>query len=162
MINCLLNGVACEGLWDTGSMVSLLNSSWFRKHFPDVKIWNLTEFLEGDNLHLFAANNTPVEIEGVAVLQFSVDGSTPFPVPFLITQNELTQPIIGFNVIEYVVESGGVEMSKVLKKSFSVFPQPTVDAVVNVLQTSDLCVGDAKTTARTGGNSSSYQVSVEV
>ena len=149
VLDCSLNGVACKALWDTGSMVSIVSLKWFRENFADVKIWMLADFLEGDNLHLVAANNTTLEVEGVAILEFSIDGSAPFSVPFLISHDELAQPIIGFNVIEYVVVSGGVEMSEGLAKSLKVFPRPTVDAVVNVLQTGDTIVADAKTTVRT-------------
>ena len=150
VLRCSLNGVACNALWDTGSMVSIISSSWFRNQFPNVKIWKLSEFLEGDSLNLVAANNTPVEVDGVAILEFNIAGSVPFSVPFLLSSEELTQPIIGYNVIEHVVISGGMDISGILKDSLSVFPKPTVDAVVtNVLQAGECFLADAKTMVRT-------------
>ena len=149
MLQCKLNGVECSALWDTGSMVSIVSSSWFRNLFPDAKVLKVAEFLEGDNLHLCAANNTPLEVQGVAILEFRIGDSTPIPVPFLITEDDVAQPIIGFNVIEFVVLAGGGDMTKYLRSSLQVFPQPTVEAVVNVLQTGVDPVSDAKTTART-------------
>ena len=149
LLHCQLNGVKCDVLWDTGSMVSLVSANWFQKLFPGVKVQKVTEFLEGDNLHLCAANNTPLEVHGVAVLDFCMGNSEAVSVPFLVTGEDVVQPIIGFNVIEHVVVAGGSDMAKQLKSSLKVFPQPTVDAVINVLQADVDPVSDAKTTTRT-------------
>ena len=46
-----------------------------------------------------------MEVEGVAILEFSIGKNFNVPVPFLITKNKLNQPIIGYNVIEHVVLS---------------------------------------------------------
>ena len=105
ILKCSLNDVECEALWDTGSMVSLINFDWFEERFPAKPIQSVHEFLEGDNLHLCAANNTNLEVEGVAILEFSIEKNFNVPVPFLITKNKLNQPIIGYNVIEHVVLS---------------------------------------------------------
>ena len=105
ILKCSLNDVECEALWDTGSMVSLINFDWFVERFPAKPIQSVHEFLEGDNLHLCAANNTNLEVEGVAILEFSIEKNFNVPVPFLITKNKLNQPIIGYNVIEHVVLS---------------------------------------------------------
>ena len=37
-LNCLLNGRKVEGLWDTGAMVSLLNSEFVSDQFSDAII----------------------------------------------------------------------------------------------------------------------------
>ena len=114
MVNCTLNGEECCGLWDTGSMVSLLNKDWFKETFPEENVLSVSEFLEGDNLNLCAANNTKVEVEGVAVVAFGFGEKFKVNVPFLITKDQLNQPIIGFNVIEHVL-SGNESVPTVLK-----------------------------------------------
>ena len=72
IIKCQLKDVDCEALWDTGSMVSLMGLDWFNENFPDEEILSVQDFLEGDNLHLCAANNTIVEVEGVAILNLNI------------------------------------------------------------------------------------------
>ena len=60
MLNCQINGSNVEALWDTGSMVAMGEEEWVKAIAPDSGIMTLEEFLEGDNLHLYAANNTQV------------------------------------------------------------------------------------------------------
>ena len=67
-------------------MVSMVSTRWLETHSPDTKIMTIEEFLEGNNLHLMAANNTNVEIAGVAVLDFRIGSSLEVPVPFLVAK----------------------------------------------------------------------------
>ena len=86
ILKCSLNDVECEALWDTGSKVSLINFDWFEERFPTKPTQSVYEFLEGDNLHLCAANSTNVEVEGgggVAILEFSIEKNFNVPVSFL-------------------------------------------------------------------------------
>ena len=57
-------------------------------------------------MHLFAANSSKVEIEGVVTLLFNVGGFS-VSVPFIVSANPLSHPIIGFNVIQHLVFEGG-------------------------------------------------------
>lgn len=87
ILNCLLDGKSHNVLWDTGSMVSLVDEAWLRVNFPDVSILSIHEFLEGDNLQLCAANNTNVSVEGVAVIEFGLSKDFVVLVPFLSVRN---------------------------------------------------------------------------
>ena len=81
------------------------------KTFPDAEIRPITDFLESDEkvrVRFTAANNTEVCMVGCVVLQFSI-GDHSFPEPFLVTDSELTQPIIGYNVIESFIKTGKPE-----------------------------------------------------
>ena len=51
-MNCRLDGKRCDGLWDTGAMVSMVNAAWLRGTLPEARILSIKEFLEGDNLNL--------------------------------------------------------------------------------------------------------------
>ena len=134
-LNCSLNSVNCDALWDTGSMVSLLSFDWFRERFPDEAILSVSEFLEGDNLHLCAANNTNVQVEGVAILEFSMGDNFKVPVPFLLTKDCLKNPIIGYNVIEHLVSCDkNLELPALMKKSFPVVSDKTAKSVVNLIR----------------------------
>ena len=106
LVKFLLNGKYEEGLWDTGAMISLLNSAFLRKHYPDVPIQTVAEFL-GENekgLVLTAANKSELNVKGVAVLNFGTEQNHDlFQIPFLITDDEISRPILGYNTIEYLV-----------------------------------------------------------
>ena len=98
-------------------MVSMVSTSWLEKNSKDTKIMTVEEFLEGDSLHLCAANNTNVDVEGVVILNFGIGSSCEVPVPFLVSKNELNTPIIGYNVISEVVQLNLKELPTLLKAS---------------------------------------------
>ncbi len=111
IVNVHLNGKKTKGLWDTGAMISLANDMFLSENFPDVKVHSLSEFMKG-NLTLTAANQSEIGVDGVAILDFGVDGSDKlFQVPFLVTSQELSSPIIGYNTIEHLVKNYRNEMN---------------------------------------------------
>ena len=106
LFQCELEGVGSQVLWDTGSMISMIDSEWVRDNCPDVELRPISDFIEDDdNVEFVAANNTKVPMIGCVVLQFAM-GSTNFPVPFLVTSSRISQPIVGFNVMEHLVRHG--------------------------------------------------------
>ena len=54
------------------------------------------------NVRVFLLPITP-KIEGIVLLDFAVDNATLFQVPFLVTKENLSNPIIGYNTIEHLV-----------------------------------------------------------
>ena len=133
MLSCKLNKKECEALcWDTGAMVSLVDSRWLAETDPECEILTIEQFLEGDNLHLSAANNTNVDIEGVAMLTFGL-GPLQAPVPFLVTKNCLDNPIIGYNVIKHLVNLELAELPKLLKNSMPSLTISKAEAVVSLI-----------------------------
>ena len=140
VLRCQLDGVDCEALWDTGSMISMVDASWFNEQFPEESILSLTQFLEGDNLHIFAANKTKVEVQGVAILNFSFNNNNnnnfSVPVPFIICKNNLTQPLIGYNVIKYLIESKELigDIPSILLDTLPSLTEKTVSAVINIIR----------------------------
>ena len=64
MVDCFLGGKSFELLWDTGSMVSLVDRTWVRRHFPEAIIHSVSSFL-GSDLHVKAANATTIKFDGV-------------------------------------------------------------------------------------------------
>ena len=104
----LLNNENVEGLWDTGAMVSLLNEEFVNENFPDAKIETVAEFLGKEDLKLTVANKKEMSVIGVVVLQFGIAGMPDmFEIPFLVTDEPLSQPILGYNTIEYLVSNFG-------------------------------------------------------
>ena len=135
-LNYLLNGRKVEGLWDTGAMVSLLNSEFVSDQFPDAMIESISSFLGNEELKLTAANKQEMSVVGVVVLQFGVDGvSDMFDIPFLVTDEPLSQPILGYNTIEYLVNNFSnvvnlpASMVSLFGKQLTDHPEVLVDIV---------------------------------
>ena len=117
MLNCQLGGKSFEMLWDTGSMISLVDRSWVRRNFPDEKIHSVTEFME-DELNVRAANATSISLDGVVLLEFGLKGGGDgFIVPLLVASDDMAEPILGYNVIEHLVLDGSKDQHAALKSA---------------------------------------------
>ena len=110
LFECVLGGVSgVMVLWDTGSMISLLNLDWVRTTFPGATLLPTSAFLEEEGEVWFsAANNSEMVMVGCVVLPFTLGGRS-VDVPFLVTEAELSGPIVGYNVIEHFVKTGKPE-----------------------------------------------------
>ena len=93
VVSVCLEDVSCHCLWDTGSMVSVMSKSYVAQNFPSKPMFSVEEFLGGRSLHLSAANNQELPIEGVVLLDFGVDGEVLFQIP-----NSLLLGIIQLNI----------------------------------------------------------------
>ena len=67
LINCRLEGTPCKALWDTGSMISLIDRQWLQQNLPKQKIYSVKEFMGNETLNLKAANNTNVPIQIIKI-----------------------------------------------------------------------------------------------
>ncbi len=105
MAKLFLDGVEVDGLWDTGAMVSMLDTDFIQENFPGAKIQPIEEFVQHKTLKVNTANQSQLKIDGVVVLEVSTErgGEGLFRVPFLVTSDKLSCPIIGYNTIEYLV-----------------------------------------------------------
>ena len=101
LINCLLDDHRCQALWDTGSMISLVDELFLKQYFPIKVIYSVNNFVS-ENLNLKAANNTDDPVKGVVIMNFCME-SCEFVVPFLATKEVLANPVLGFNVIAYMI-----------------------------------------------------------
>ena len=119
MVKCRFNGKKFDVLWDTGSMVTLVGRRWLRKHFPDIHVFSVSEFLEDKELTLQAANSTTIKYDGVALLEFQLeDGGEGFVVPVLVASSEMTEVILGYNVIEHLILNGTPQQRTALPSAF--------------------------------------------
>ena len=74
MINFTLDDKNFEGLWDTGSMISLVNLDWLRTEFNNIRIDSIEKFV-GDklpNLTLKTVNNTEMKTIGIVTFDFNI------------------------------------------------------------------------------------------
>ena len=73
-INFTLNDKNFEGLWDNGSMISLVNLDWLKTEFNDIQIDSIKKFVgdKSPNLTLRTANNTEMKIIRIVTFDFSI------------------------------------------------------------------------------------------
>ena len=136
LVKIWLDGIQIEGLWDTGAMVSILSRAFLGENFPQAEILPVSDFIKHENLKINTANQAELEIDGVVVLDFGVEKGKPlFQVPFLVTADTLSRPIIGYNTIEYFVMNFGqnLDIPESLSKVLNNLPRSSAGDVVNVI-----------------------------
>ena len=105
ILKCRLGAVESRVLWDTGSMVSVVDRDWVKENAPNAVLHPISDFTGTDNVEFKAANNSDVSMMGSVIIEFSL-GKNSFPVPFLVSTDKLSLPILGYNVIEHLVGYG--------------------------------------------------------
>ena len=136
LVNICLDGKRIQGLWDTGAMISLINDRFMHDNFPEVSILPITEF-SGENITLTAANKSEIDVKGVVVLDFGVEGSERlFQVPFLVTTQQISSPIIGYNTIEHLVKNfrNTINLSESLCSLVDCLSSEKAEVVVNLIE----------------------------
>lgn len=111
MIHCQLNGVGLEMLLDSGAQVSIVEKSWVRRALPNVKIQPLTSLFSDQPLKVTATNGTDVPFDGwievLLEITSSQYGSVSLYVPMLVSQQSVSSPLLGFNVIQEIIRGNG-------------------------------------------------------
>ncbi len=134
MLNCLLNSENFRVLWDTGSMVSVVDKAWVTQHFPENELLSVEEVLGDDKLEIRAANDTEISLEGVILLQFSLRRDSPgFTIPFLVTDQKISEPIVGYNVIEHLVINGEENEICELKSALIDICPKTIEPIIALI-----------------------------
>ena len=120
MLKCTLDGMDAKVLWDTGSMISLVDTKWVKMYFQDKKLHSVDEFLQNEVLQIRAANSSEISFEGVLLFKFCLlNDSNVVTVPFLVTSQDINEPILGYNVIEYLILQNNGKNEKLLNLCFS-------------------------------------------
>ena len=153
MIQCVMNDVQTEVLWDTGAQVSIVSKDWIAENLPTVESRQMEELLSDKGLDLKAANGSEIPYEGWTEISFKLATSGNkhgMAVPFLISTDPLDYPIIGYNVIEEIVKNPGSDtfdsheetLVSTLGSSLPNAKQENVKALINLIRTttpSELC-----------------------
>ena len=137
LLNFEIESKKFQGLWDTGSMVCLGSQDWLGEHFPNHELYPVSGFAKrSDPITLCAANGSELVLQGVVILKVS----SPFhnvivDAPFLVSVNDLENPIIGFNLISYLIENSSSQ-SLSTRAFMKAIPMPKVNAkaLVSVIQ----------------------------
>ena len=140
-----INGQKVDVLWDTGAQVSLISDQLVRRNFPGITVKNISELLNSE-LNLTAANGGEIPYIGWVELNFRLLSSKEeLAVPFLVTDQALDTPIIGFNVIEEIVKTSSEDamLHQEITSSFTELNGKNASALVNFIQSRnqrDLCL----------------------
>ena len=137
IINFNLNGKNFEGLWDTGSMISLLDIDFLKKEFGDIKIESVENFIgeKAPKLTLRTANHSKMDIVGVVTFDFEIPNTeSKFTVPFIVTNCSISNPIIGFNIIEHLVKENINKNFNPILKLFPNLNDTKVELVTNLIE----------------------------
>ena len=137
MTNFTLNDKNFEGLWDTGSMISLVNLDWLKTEFNDIQIDSIEKFVgeKSPNLTLRTANNTEMKIIGIVTFHFSIPNlQNKFTVPFIVTSNNIGNPIIGFNIIEHLVKESSSDSFNPISNIFPNMKENKTELITNLIQ----------------------------
>ena len=134
-IQCFLDGKVVDLLWDTGSMVSIVDRSWLKKLFPAKEVLPVSTFLEGEKLIISAANSSEIKFDGVVLMDLGLkEGRVEYPVPILVSSSLMAQPILGFNVIEDLVMNGNQEDHELLHSCFKTGNPFKIEPLVSLIQ----------------------------
>ena len=133
MLHCSLNDNPTMALWDTGAQVSMVSKEWVKEKMPNSEILSVPDFLDGDDIHLYAANSSTVGFEGVVVVDFSIGNTYNVRVPFIVSSDPMPQPIIGYNVIKEAVKAKIQNLSQLLKDACPTINEKNVNVVINII-----------------------------
>ena len=149
IIKCLLNGMEHKSVHDTGAQVCLLSLKWLRKNGIKTKIRDIKELLDDQDLLLKSATESNIPYIGWIELEFRMEKwkeEKHLKVPFLVTTEEVTHPIIGTNVIEAIVKDPEIDdedaLLQSIKDAFADCEPSKVESFVNLIKTCgslDMC-----------------------
>ena len=137
-MNCVIGGVRTKALWDTGAQVSLVPRRWKTSYLPNNRLRPLKELLGADDLAITAANGSHIPFDGWVDVGFQLlsDPKTRISVPMLVTNAIDDIPIIGYNVIEEVVQRGGGKSNPIqlVEAAFPGMRKKEASTLVNIIQ----------------------------
>lgn len=146
MINCHLNGVKLQMLLDSGAQVSIVEKAWVQKALPNINIQPLESLLPDHPLKVTAANGTEVPFVGwiEVLLEITSDqhGTVNLQVPMLVSQESLSSPLLGFNVIQEIIKESsqqpdGVSLVDLFSEALKI-KRNNVETLISVVQTMPL------------------------
>lgn len=109
LTQCNLNGLAVSALLDTGAQFIIIDCVWKDKYLPDVDVRPLTELLgTTDKLKVFVVNGDLIPFDGWAIITVNLQGNDNpnllISVPFLVSHLPIERPLLGFNVVEELIQ----------------------------------------------------------
>ena len=132
IINCYLNGQQIEVLWDTGALVSIVSEHFLKQKFPGTNLRNISELIKCE-LNVTAANGTSIPYKGLTDLEFSLASNQKSIIaPFLVTNEIIDLPLVGFNVNEEFIMTDVFESD--LNRLFSHVPSDNIFVLTDLVK----------------------------
>ena len=147
MVNCKLNGVDKKSLWDTGAMVSAVSKRWLKKNFDGLPIRSIDELID-EPLNIEAANSKSMPCSGWVELSFQLSSGPVLHVPFLVMNDRMEAPIVGFNVIAELLKDESVDLLNEVKQALNL-EDDQLSQAINIIQASGRsCLADVRSDKR--------------
>ena len=102
VMTCKIAKRKFKALWDSGAQVSLLSLRWLQKNFPGMELKKLSTLLE-QSLQLEGVGGRIIPYTGYVELEVEI-GNYKVLVPFLVTDENIIRPIVGYNVMEAIAK----------------------------------------------------------
>ena len=156
LIKCRMSGVKLPVLFNTGAQVSNVSSKQLKEHFPQSETQDIKDLFDQNvDLELTTANGSNLPYNGWVKMDFQLLNSNgdPLEVPMLVTEFDLDQPIIGYNVIEELIKnqeqvSNKANLISLLSASFFQIPQSKLNAFVNFIGSKTISTYSTVTTSK--------------
>ncbi len=138
LVDCQMNRRKAKCLYDTGAQVSMISRELLKLYGIQGEVRDVRELLE--DLEIQSASNTKIPFEGYIMLNLRLDGwgSQVIKAPFLVTEQQLENPIIGTNVIEQLVQvTDKLEKSvadQIFQQSFKSLNAKKLKSLVNMIR----------------------------
>ena len=109
LIRFLLNNKLSSAMIDTVEKVSVISDKYLRENFPHVDEYPVNELLdETDSLRVQWGSQTDIPFSKYTVVNLWIgegEGKCHLDAPFLITTNQISNPILGFNAIKHIAQT---------------------------------------------------------
>ena len=118
-------------------MISLVNLDRLKTEFNDIPIDSIEKFVgeKSPNLTWRTANNTEMKIIRIVTFHFSIPNlQNRFLVPFIVTSNEIANPITGFNIIEHLVKESNSDSFNPISNTFPNMKENKTELITNLIQ----------------------------
>lgn len=153
VIDCYIQGSKIQALWDTGSQVSIVSDNSRKTYFPQERLRNVSELMEGpDDLKITAANGQSMPYIGWVEITFRIAADCAAAEELIVSilvmkGRRLSQPIIGYNVIEQIVtravghldETSKEQQHAILKVTFPSLPRTSVPVFIDLMSVATGC-----------------------
>ena len=141
------SGKIVKAIWDTGAKVSITSKDWLENNFPDLQVKSIQCLLDCvPELDLSAVNGTKINHIGYVEIDFRLNSSgteKQITVPMLVTTDPTECPLIGYNVIQEMVQMNSktpmailyVSLGRSLHDTFCGTKPEQVDSLVKIVKT---------------------------
>lgn len=143
LTQCNLNGLAVSALLDTGAQVSMIDRVWKNRYLPGIPVRPLNEIInDEEELKVYAVNGAVLPFDGWVALTVNLKGNEnpnlSITVPFLVSSLDLERPLLGFNVLEVMIQGQPEKLIPALTSllcNAMVMPAEKAELLVNCIQT---------------------------